>query len=299
MMEASSGPPSSAATCPTTTLILESTTLSTPAQPTMANSPPNPLLVLDSASRPAIAARVVGIAQRGQSSNSTQWSSVDLQILIGLKQQEFERALHDHPRERMRIADQRWANIEAGMRRANINRKAPLIRKKCEKLMTDFKKVFDYQQNIPSVLVGYYEMGSDLRKEYHLSPQFDHEAYNAMESWVPNHRAMFPRLGQISDSDDIQEEEGNTMGDTPPMTPIQAASENVPLVHTTVANPRQGTPPTPRILSAMTNSNTTIDSNSQPPSSSQGYKKRHDRVDENLKQMNRDFLETMVEESDK
>lgn len=79
---------------------------------------------------------------------------VDLQILIGLKWQEFERAVHDHPRERMQTADHRWADIEVGMRRANIDQKAPLICKKWEKLMTDFKKVFDYQRSIHPVKWG-------------------------------------------------------------------------------------------------------------------------------------------------
>lgn len=122
---------------------------------------------------------------------------MELQVLIGLKRLKYERVLHDYARERMRTADQRWADIEAEMRQLNFNKKAPIIRNKWEKLMTNFKKVFAYQRNIPLGNVGNYEMGSNSRKEFHLPTNFDHKNYNAMECWVPNHCAVFPRPGQI------------------------------------------------------------------------------------------------------
>lgn len=112
--------------------------------------------------RPVAAARAAGQARQtqpgrhaGSSSGGRRWSSVELNVLIGLKRQEYERSLHDHPRERMRTADQKWADIEAGYKRHNFNRKADVLKKKWEKLMTDFKKVYDYQRQIPSGQVGY------------------------------------------------------------------------------------------------------------------------------------------------
>lgn len=53
--------------------------------------------------------------------------------------------------------------------------------------MMDFKKVFDYQQNIPFGHVGYYKMGNKKRKEFHLPPSLDHEIYNAMDNKIPLH----------------------------------------------------------------------------------------------------------------
>lgn len=94
------------------------------------------------APRPATQATTNGAPRRVAASN--QWLSVELQILVGLKHQEFERALHNHPRERMCVANQHSVDIKVGMKTANINQKAPMIHKKWKKLMIDFKKVFDY-----------------------------------------------------------------------------------------------------------------------------------------------------------
>lgn len=101
------------------------------------------------------------------------------------------------------------------MKQTNFNREDARIKKKWEKLVTEFKKVFDYQKNIPLGHAGYYEMGSDARKEFHLTPDLDHEAYNATKLWVLSHCDFNPRAGQIMDSS--EEEKGSQMGNIEPI----------------------------------------------------------------------------------
>lgn len=61
----------------------------------------------------------------------------------------------------MKSTDQRWQDIGDQLKKHNFYKHPIFIKKKLEKLMTHFKKVFDCQRAIPSRHVGYYEIASD------------------------------------------------------------------------------------------------------------------------------------------
>lgn len=84
-------------------------------------------------------------------------------MLILLKKDEFERNLLDIPRERIKTADARWKNVTAGLLKYGFNRKQTLIRKKWEKLMTDFKKKLITREGLPLASFAILRWGLKIR----------------------------------------------------------------------------------------------------------------------------------------
>jgi Myb/SANT-like DNA-binding domain len=71
----------------------------------------------------------------------------------------------DSSRERMRTTEQRWKEIEDLCKSQNVQRGWKQCKKRWEKLLTDFKKIFDFQAHTPSGGDGYFELERAARKE--------------------------------------------------------------------------------------------------------------------------------------
>ncbi|CAM6088621.1 unnamed protein product [Calypogeia fissa] len=132
--------------------------------------------------------------------HQSRWKSSDLLVLIAAKKFEFERLSSYKSRDKTKSAGLRWKEVEGFCRLNGVNRKAGQCRKRWEKLMTDFKKVYDYQKKIPEGQPGYFEMSSEEWKMRKLPLNFLLEWYRAMEAWIPNQRSSHPDPNQIMDS---------------------------------------------------------------------------------------------------
>lgn len=133
--------------------------------------------------------------------HQSRWKSSDLLVLIAAKKFEFERLSSYKSRDKTKSAGLRWKEVEGFCRLNGLNRKAGQCRKRWEKLMTDFKKVYDYQKKIPEGQPGgYFEMSSEEWKIRKLPLNFLLEWYKAMEAWIPNQRSSHPDPNQIMDS---------------------------------------------------------------------------------------------------
>jgi hypothetical protein len=132
--------------------------------------------------------------------HQSRWKSSDLLVLIAAKKAEFDRLSSYKTRDKSKSAGLRWKEVEGFCRRNGVNRKAGQCRKRWEKLMTDFKKVYDYQKKIPEGQAGYFEMTSDEWKMRKLPLNFLQEWYKAMEEWIPSSRSSHPDPNQIMDS---------------------------------------------------------------------------------------------------
>ncbi|CAM6088520.1 unnamed protein product [Calypogeia fissa] len=170
------------------------------------------------------------------------WKTSDLLVLIAAKRFEAERATFGKLRDKLRLAEHRWKEVEEFCGREGVHRKAGQCKKRWEKLMTDFKKVYDYQKQISSGQLGYFEQNSDERKKRKLPLSFLHEWYEAMVVWVPNHRTTnldpdhimdnigegnIPNLGARQESQltaNLDEEEITRVSDGSPIGGDQAVA---------------------------------------------------------------------------
>ncbi|CAM6118501.1 unnamed protein product [Calypogeia fissa] len=133
------------------------------------------------------------------------WATRELLVLIAAKRYQAEQSTLDPSRERMRTAEARWKEVEDICRKDGVNKKWEQCKKRWERLFTDFKKVYDYQKQIPAGHDGYFEMTRKERKDKRLPSLFADEWYQAMEAWVPRNKSAHPDPQQVVDSTTIEE----------------------------------------------------------------------------------------------
>jgi hypothetical protein len=71
---------------------------------------------------------------------------------------------------------------------------------KWEKLMTDFKKVYDYDKGLGSGLVSYYELTYTERESKDLPKKISKEFFDLFVSWVCDSFAVDPTEINVMDS---------------------------------------------------------------------------------------------------
>jgi hypothetical protein len=99
---------------------------------------------------------------------------------------ESERRLHTRHLGRMRTGVRRSDDIAQEMKIQNVDMTGEQCKSKWERLVADFKKVYDYQSDKPSGVPSYFDMTLRGRKRHHLPPSFDEEIYDLLECWLPN-----------------------------------------------------------------------------------------------------------------
>lgn len=72
--------------------------------------------------------------------------------------------------------------------------------------MTDFKKVYDYQNHVGSGQPSYYEMESKDRKSRKLSVNLAHELFEGMECWLGNNTVINPSENQVVDTGTMEDD---------------------------------------------------------------------------------------------
>lgn len=135
-------------------------------------------------------------------------------ILIVLKWAKFERSLNKNPWEQMKsitrhVLDQSCWGAEEAMAFTKV--------KFCE------EKVWEIGEKLQEGVwlstkhsIGPYGllwMNFDQRKDFHLPPLIIHKKFHNMESWVPSHHAINPRLGQVSNTFDPSLDEDKASND--------------------------------------------------------------------------------------
>lgn len=121
-------------------------------------------------------------------------------VLVDSKKDQQHQALLDSSRDRMKTAEQKWSEIAVMCNAANVNRNWNQCKKRWEKLITEFKKIFDFQANTPSGGDGYFQLTRSERKEQGLPTTFQEDIFDAMMVFVPGNRAVNPHPSQYVDS---------------------------------------------------------------------------------------------------
>jgi hypothetical protein len=115
-----------------------------------------------------------------------------------------ERRGKEHPGKialgRFRIGETRWLDIQDGLRRMGIERDSAKCKSKWEKMMTDFKKVFDYDKDLGSGLLSYNAMTGSERKSRNLPKKIQKDFFDFLVSWVPDSCAVDPSGINVMDT---------------------------------------------------------------------------------------------------
>jgi hypothetical protein len=128
------------------------------------------------------------------------WTAVEVRELISIKRAEREHTLEATARGRFRSGQTMWQDVEDAMRRLGFSREWKSCKKKWEVIMTDFRKVYDYDKNLGSGIVSYYMLNEQERLTKRLPKCFPKDSFDALVSWVPSIRAVDPTGINIMDS---------------------------------------------------------------------------------------------------
>jgi hypothetical protein len=209
------------------------------------------------------------------------WTITSTSMLIEVRRLEAERMLHAGPLRRMSSASQRWDEISNELKMQGVNQTDDQCKSKWERLVTDFKKVFDYQKDKPSGRPQYFALTCKERKRLNLPPSFDEEIYNLMECWLPNQQAVNPDRRNLMDSSNVEEEGRSDSQQSEPGDDFDIGNEeNIP--------PPVNTPPANEASAS-----------SRPDSYGRRKKTKRDRLDEHFMDSSKALLEAMAAESDK
>jgi len=86
----------------------------------------------------------------------------------------------------------RWTLIEDMVWDEGVYRSAQQCKVKWEKLTGEFRKVLDYEKNIPPGRDSYWHITSVDRKDAKLPPNFHKSLYDALMQWYGRSRAVNP-----------------------------------------------------------------------------------------------------------
>ena len=100
------------------------------------------------------------------------WSLSDYLVFIACKQIDFFVYTDTNNRRTlMTTSSERWSKLEENMVTRSVIRSKSQCQEKWKILANDFKKVYDYQKNIPSGQKTYFQMDI-LERKNHLSVRF-------------------------------------------------------------------------------------------------------------------------------
>lgn len=126
----------------------------------------------------------------GRAYKAGKWSPTETLTLVYCKRGHFLKyGPLNHRRNIGVSAAERWIEMEDEMLRRNVMRSKSQCQEKWEQLASDFKKVYDHQQNhVPLGEPSYFQMTQAERKEHMLrfpKANLDETVYNALCEWYP------------------------------------------------------------------------------------------------------------------
>lgn len=120
----------------------------------------------------------------------TNWSLHECIILQDAKRRDHDRQANGGASKRRGVC--RWTLIEDMVWDEGVYRSAQQCKVKWEKLTGEFRKVLDYEKNIPPGRDSYWHITSVDRKDAKLPPNFHKSLYDALMQWYGRSRAVNP-----------------------------------------------------------------------------------------------------------
>ncbi|KAL3685324.1 hypothetical protein R1sor_003346 [Riccia sorocarpa] len=130
--------------------------------------------------------------RHGRGYKKSNWTLAELQVLQTAKREDQKRQLNVDPKEKHKSAAERWQWIEDYCWEHRVERSAQQCRDRWERMSADFKKVGDFEKQVPRGGVSYWHMSIDDRKTKKLPSNFQQEIYHALGEWFVRSRAVDP-----------------------------------------------------------------------------------------------------------
>lgn len=114
------------------------------------------------------------------------------------RREDFERVRRGNLKERHKSAQERWKWIEDYSWSQGVHRSAQQCQDKWELLVSEFKKVHDYEKSLPEGQKSYWDMSKEEKKKTAMPPNFYKAVYNALVEWYSKSRPADP--GELDSS---------------------------------------------------------------------------------------------------
>jgi hypothetical protein len=122
------------------------------------------------------------------------WTVSELQVLQAVRREDFERQSKGGNREKHRSAHERWKWMEDRCWGQGVLRSAGQCQDKWEGITAGFKKVNDYEKQLPLGGTSYWQLGSDEKKRMRLPPNFHKEVFMSLQEWYVKSRTGEPGI---------------------------------------------------------------------------------------------------------
>ena len=144
------------------------------------------------------------------SARDPDWEHRELRILVAAKKWEWETIDSSKDQQKkMMNKNGKWKRIATWCLNHGLTqtlRDHASCQKKWDKLYTMWKKVYDWDKNMPSGHVPYFHMTRGERKAKKLPLDMDMELFMEMVEWLPEKEEVEPRAGILMDTITINEE---------------------------------------------------------------------------------------------
>ncbi|KAG6548692.1 hypothetical protein Mapa_009847 [Marchantia paleacea] len=131
-------------------------------------------------------------SRNGRTYKKSNWTPAEMVILQAARREDFDRQNKGGLKEKKKTAVERWQWIEDYCWAQGVLKSAQQCQDKWELLASEFKKVNDYEKNIPSGQRSYWEMLGDERKKHRLPRNFYKEVFQALTEWYNKSKAADP-----------------------------------------------------------------------------------------------------------
>ncbi|KAH9327964.1 hypothetical protein KI387_000072, partial [Taxus chinensis] len=129
------------------------------------------------------------------------WSITDTLVLIAAKHIERETQSNGGAMKKAISSSEKWKIVQKYCVAHGLNRTPNQCRDRWEHIQPDFKKIRDYEANIPSGHDSYWTMTVQERNDKKLPPKYPEEVFHSMEVNFGQDRAINPGNITIDSSD--------------------------------------------------------------------------------------------------
>ncbi|KAG0612053.1 hypothetical protein M758_7G186700 [Ceratodon purpureus] len=130
--------------------------------------------------------------RKGRIYKKGNWTAAEILVLQAARREDFDRVRRGNLKERHKSAQERWKWIEDYGWSQGVHKSAQQCQDKWELLVSEFKKVNDYEKNVPGGQKSYWDMSKEERKKTAMPPNFYKEVYNALAEWYSKGRPADP-----------------------------------------------------------------------------------------------------------
>lgn len=143
--------------------------------------------------------------RKGRIYKKGNWTSAEILVLQAARREDFERVRRGNLKERHKSAQERWKWIEDYSWSQGVHRSAQQCQDKWELLVSEFKKVHDYEKSLPEGQKSYWDMSKEEKKKTAMPPNFYKAVYNALVEWYSKSRPADP--GELDSSGPLRHTE--------------------------------------------------------------------------------------------